>query len=97
MDNYCIPTGAPNAAGAHAWINWSIIPEISIKDLSYHGYHTGMKNMSQLISEIAPDLEKGDMIFFGAEQVKTFETQVIDKSIDRLVDILGKAKAKAGA
>lgn len=97
MDNYCIPAGAPNAAGAHAWINWSLIPEISIKDLNYHGYHTGMKNMSQLISELAPDLDKGDMIFFTDAQVKTFETQVIDKSIDRLVDILGKAKAKAGA
>ena len=22
MDNYCIPTGAPNPEAAHAWINW---------------------------------------------------------------------------
>ena len=96
MDNYCIAAGAPNAEAAHAWINWDLIPEISIRDLSYHGYHTGMKNMSQLISEVAPDLVKGDMIFFGDEQVATMQTQVITPALDRLVDILNKSKAKAG-
>ena len=96
MDNYCIPVGAPNPEAAHAWINWDLIPEVSIQDLSYHGYHTGMKDMSTLISEIAPDLEKGDMIFFGDDQVKTMHTQVITPALDRLIDILNKSKAKAG-
>ena len=96
MDNYCIAAGAPNAQAANAWINWDLIPEISIKDLSYHGYHTGMKNMSTLISEIAPDLTRGDMIFFGDDQVKTMRTQVITPALDRLIDILNKSKAKAG-
>ena len=96
MDNYCIPVGAPNPEAAHAWINWDLIPEVSIKDLAYHGYHTGMKNMSTLIGEVAPDLEKGDMIFFGDDQVKTMHTQVITPALDRLIDILNKSKAKAG-
>jgi spermidine/putrescine transport system substrate-binding protein len=96
MDNYCIPVGAPNPEAAHAWINWDLIPEVSIQDLSYHGYHTGMKDMSTLISEIAPDLEKGDMIFFGDDQVKTMHTQIITPALDRLIDILNKSKAKAG-
>jgi spermidine/putrescine transport system substrate-binding protein len=96
MDNYCIAAGAPNAEAANAWINWDLIPEISIKDLSYHGYHTGMKNMSTLISEVAPDLTRGDMIFFGDDQVATMRTQVITPALDRLIDILNKSKAKAG-
>ena len=96
MDNYCIAAGAPNAEAANAWINWDLIPEISIKDLSYHGYHTGMKNMSTLISEVAPDLTRGDMIFFGDDQVSTMRTQVITPALDRLIDILNKSKAKAG-
>ena len=96
MDNYCIPVGAPNPEAAHAWINWDLIPEVSIQDLSYHGYHTGMKNMSTLIGEIAPDLAKGDMIFFGDDQVKTMHTQIITPALDRLIDILNKSKAKAG-
>ncbi len=96
MDVYCIPAGAPNPEAAHAWINWGLVPEISVQDLSYHGYNTGMKNMSALIAEIAPDLAKPEMIFFGDDQVKTMQTQVINTSIDRLVDILNKAKAQAG-
>jgi len=96
MDTYCIAAGAPNPEAAHAWINWELIPEISIKDLQYHGYNTGMKGMSSLISELAPDLEYGDMIFFTDEQVSTFRTQEITPAIDRLVDILNKMKAKAG-
>lgn len=96
MDNYCIPVGAPNPEAAHAWINWDLVPEISVQDLSYHGYHTGMKNMSELISELAPQLPFPEIIFFGDDQVKTMQTQVINTSIDRLVDILNKAKAQAG-
>ncbi|MSO31538.1 MAG: spermidine/putrescine ABC transporter substrate-binding protein [Ilumatobacteraceae bacterium] len=96
MDNFCIAQGAPNIEAAHAWINWILIPERSVQDLQYHGYNTGMKNMSALITEIAPDLEKGDMIFFEDAEVKTMHTQILNTSIDRLVDILNKVKAKAG-
>ena len=96
MDAYCVAAGAPNAEAAHAWINWDLIPEISIKDLSYHGYHTGMKNMSTLISEIAPDLTRGEIIFYEDDQIATMQTQVITPALDRLIDILNKSKAKAG-
>lgn len=96
MDTYCVAAGAPNAEAAHAWINWDLIPEVSIKDLSYHGYHTGMKNMSDLISEIAPDLTRGEIIFYDDDQIATMQTQVITPALDRLIDILNKSKAKAG-
>ena len=96
MDNYSIPAGAPNVEAAHAWINWDLIPEISVRDLEYHGYHTGMKNMPQLISELAPDLTRGDMIFFDDDQVKTMKTQEITPALDRLIEIFNKIKAKAG-
>ncbi|MEY2939978.1 MAG: extracellular solute-binding protein [Ilumatobacteraceae bacterium] len=97
MDTYCIAAGSPNAEAAHAWINWDLVPEISIKDLEYHGYNTGMKDMESLIANLAPDLERGEMIFFTPEQVATFQTQEITPALDRMVDILNKAKAKAGA
>jgi spermidine/putrescine transport system substrate-binding protein len=97
MDNYCIAAGAPNPDAAHAWIDWILIPEVSIKDLDYHGYNSGMKNMGQLLTELKPDLKYGDMIFFKDEQVKTMRTQVITPALDRLVDIMNKVKAAAGA
>lgn len=96
MDNYVIPTGAPNPDAAHAWINWLLTPEISIQDLNYHGYNSGMKNMSALLAELLPDLVDGDMIFFTDEQVATMQTGAVNSAQDRTVDILNKVKAKAG-
>ena len=68
---------------------------ISIKDLDYHGYNSGMKNMPQLISELLPNLVNGDMIFFTDEQVATMQTGAVNSAQDRLVDIFDKMKAKA--
>jgi len=96
MDNYSIPAGAPNPDAAHAWINWLLTPEISIKDLQYHGYNSGMKNMPALIAELAPDLTRGDMIFFPDDLVATMRTGAVNSAQDRLSDILNKVKAKAG-
>jgi spermidine/putrescine transport system substrate-binding protein len=95
MDNYCIPTGAPNPEAAHAWINWLLTPEVSIKDLNYHGYHSGMKNIDQLIAELLPELTYADMIFFTDEQVATMQTGAVNSAQDRLIEIYDKVKAKA--
>jgi len=95
MDNYCIAKGAPNAEAAHAWINWLLIPEISIQDLNYHGYNSGMKNMPQLIEELLPDLVNGDMIFFDDAQVEAMQTGAVNTAQDRVVEIYDKVKAAA--
>ncbi len=95
MDNYCIPAGAPNPDAAHAWINWLLTPEISIKDLQYHGYNSGMKQIDKLIAELAPDLKHADMIFFSDEQVKSMQTGAVNSSQDRLIEIYDKVKAAA--
>jgi len=97
MDNYCIPTGAPNPDAAHAWIDWILIPEVSIKDLDFHGYNSGMLHMDQLLKELKPKLKYADMIFFNDAQVATMRTQKITSSQDRLTDIYNKIKAAASA
>ena len=95
MDTYCLAADAPNPEAAHAWINWLLIPEISIQDLNYHGYHSGLKDIDKLIEELLPDLVDGDMIFFTEDQVNTMETGAVNSAQDRLVDIMNKVKAKA--
>ncbi|MEQ1699835.1 MAG: spermidine/putrescine ABC transporter substrate-binding protein, partial [Ilumatobacteraceae bacterium] len=97
MDNYAIAAGSPNPEAAHAWINWLLTPEVSIKDLNYHGYHSGMKDIGKLIEELVPDLVDADMIFFTDEQVATMQTGAVNSAQDRQVEILSKVKAKAGA
>lgn len=95
MDNYCLAAGSPNAESAHAWINWLLIPEVSIKDLNYHGYHSGMKDIDKLIQELVPDLVDADMIFFTDEQVATMQTGAVNSAQDRTTEIFDKMKAKA--
>ncbi len=95
MDTYCIATGAPNPDAAHAWINWLLTPEVSIKDLNYHGYNSGMKNIDTLLAELIPDIVDADMIFFSDEQVASMQTGAVNSAQERLVDILNKVKAKA--
>jgi spermidine/putrescine transport system substrate-binding protein len=95
MDNYCIPVGAPNVEAAHAWINWLLTPEISIKDLLYHGYHSGMKDIDKLMAELAPDAPRADMIFFPPEQVANMRTGAVNSAQDRHTAILDKMKAAA--
>lgn len=95
MDTYCIAAGAPNPDAAHAWINWLLTPEVSIKDLNYHGYNSGMKNIDTLLAELIPDIVDADMIFFSDEQVASMQTGAVNSAQERLVDILNKVKAKA--
>ena len=95
MDLYCIAAGAPNPDAAHAWINWLLTPEVSIQDLNYHGYNSGLNNMDALLAELVPDLVDGDMIFFSDEQVATMQTGAVNSAQERLVEILNKVKAKA--
>jgi hypothetical protein len=72
-----------------------LTPEISIKDLNYHGYHSGMKQIDKLIAELLPELVRADMIFFTDDQVKTMETGAVNSAQDRLIEIFDKVKAKA--
>jgi spermidine/putrescine transport system substrate-binding protein len=97
MDTYTIPVGAPNPDAAHAWINWILTPEIAVKDMAFHGYNPGLKDVGGLVAEFAPDLTRGDMIFFPQDVLKTMKTQKINEMQNRQVDILNKAKAAAGA
>ncbi len=97
MDLYAIPTGAPNPEAAHAWINWLLIPEISMQDLAYHGYHSGMKNIDTLLAELYPDLPRPEMIFFTDEQVATMKTGEVNSAQDRTVEIYNKVLAAAGS
>ena len=69
--------------------------DLSIKDLKYHGYNSGMKNIDKLIAELVPDLKHADMIFFSDEQVKDMQTGAVNSAQNRLIDIYDKVKAAA--
>jgi spermidine/putrescine transport system substrate-binding protein len=95
MDNWCIVKDAPDPNAAHAWINFICDPKVSLKDLAYHGYNTGIVGVQEEAE--AAGLEFLDMVFFSDEDVATMDPGAVNEAQQRLVDIYNKAKAASGA
>jgi spermidine/putrescine transport system substrate-binding protein len=95
MDNWCIVKDAPDPNAAHAWINFICDPAVSLKDLAYHGYNTGIVGVQEEAE--AAGLEFLDMVFFSDEDVATMDAGAVNEAQQRLVDIWNKAKAASGA
>ena len=94
MDTYAVPVGAPHPNAAYAWMDYLLLPEVSLKELEYIGYHTGVKDIQPMAEEAG--LERLDIVFFSAEQVATMEAGVLNSAQDRRVEIYDKVKAAAG-
>jgi spermidine/putrescine transport system substrate-binding protein len=95
MDTWCIVKGAQNPNAAHAWINFICDPEVSLKDLAYHGYNTGIVGVEDQARE--EGFEFLDMIFFSEEQVATMDAGAVNEAQGKIVEIWNKAKAASGA
>jgi spermidine/putrescine transport system substrate-binding protein len=101
MDNWCIVTGAQHPNAAHAWINYILDPDVSLKDLAYHGYNTGIAGVREKAEEAFAGGNESfgflDLVFFSDEQVATMDPGAVNEAQQRLVDIWNKAKAASGA
>lgn len=95
MDNWCIAKGAPNPEAAHAFINYTLDPAVSLLQLQYIGYHTGTAGIEAAAQEAA--LPMLDLVFFNEEQLKTMKTAQLTEAQQRLVDMWNATKAAAGA
>ena len=93
MDNWCIPTGAPNPNAAYAWINYNLDPEVSLQTLSWVGYNTGVSGIEPAAKEAG--IERLDVIFFTADQVGTMDAGEVNQSQQRRVEIFNNMKAAA--
>lgn len=95
MDNWAIAKGAPHPEAAHAFINYVLTPENSLKELDYIGYHTGASDIQKTAE--SEGLEMLDLVFFTPDQIATMHTGEVTEAQARIVDIWNKAKAAAGA
>jgi spermidine/putrescine transport system substrate-binding protein len=93
MDNWAVAANGPNPDGAHEFINFILDPANSLQDLQFHGYNTGVKGIKEMVPA---DTKYQDMIFFTDDQVSKMSAGAVNSATPRLVDILAKAKAKAG-
>ncbi|MGR0321025.1 polyamine ABC transporter substrate-binding protein [Agromyces sp. ZXT2-3] len=95
MDNWAIPVGAPHPEAAHAFIDWTMVPENQLLQVDYIGYHTGAAGIEEAASEAG--LEMLDLVFFTPDQITTMQDGEVNDAQQRTVDIWNKAKAAAGA
>ena len=58
-DNWCIPSNAPHAVAAHAWINWLLEPSTAVAEMNYHNYPI---RIPAALNEMGADL-KNDPLF----------------------------------
>lgn len=94
MDTYAIPVGAPHPNAAYAWINYLLEPDVSLKELEYIGYNTGVKGIEEKARE--QGVERLDIVFFSEEQVATMESGELNEAQERRVEIYNKFKSAAG-
>ena len=93
MDNWCIVEGAGNVDAAYDFMNFILDPTNSIRDLEFHGYNTGLKDIDSLLPA---DLQYKEMIFFTPDEVSRMKSGAVNSAQDRLVEIYNNVKAKAG-
>lgn len=94
MDNWCIPAGAPHPEAAHAFIDYVLDPTVSLQELDYIGYHTGVAGIED--AAVAAGLERTDIVFFTEEQLATMHTGEVNDAQPRGVEIWNAMKAAAG-
>jgi spermidine/putrescine transport system substrate-binding protein len=92
-DYWAVPSGAQNLEAAHAWIDFMLQPNISARELDYHGYATAVMG----IEEFLPiDLQARDMIFFTPEQLERMREYEVGSAEDRRNEIVARLEEGLG-
>lgn len=95
MDNWSIVSGAENVDAAYAFIDYLLQPDVSLAELSYIGYHTGIQDIQAAAEEAGE--ERLDLVFFSDEQLAGMTALTVNDAQQQIVDIVGNLKAAAGA
>lgn len=95
MDNWAIAKGAPHPNAAHAFINYVLDPQVSLQELTYIGYHTGVAGIEPAARDAK--LERLELVFFTPEELDRMVEGAVNEAQQRNVDIYNQFKAAAGA
>ncbi|NAZ83067.1 extracellular solute-binding protein [Kineococcus sp. R8] len=95
MDNWCITAGAEHPDAAYAFIDHVLDVDVSIQELLYIGYNTGLKDIEAKAT--AAGLDRAELVFPAPEIVARLTASVLNDGHETIVAILGKIRAAAGA
>jgi len=93
MDNWVILKGAANIDAAYNFMNYILQPDVSAKEIAFHGYNTGVLGSKE---QLPKDTQFLDMVYFTPEEVSRMVPGSLANQ-DKVVDIYNKVKAAAGA
>lgn len=95
VDTYAIPASAMSPRAAHSFIDFMLTPAVSLAELSWNGYSTGLSNIG-MAAELAGE-ERLDMVFFGDDALDRMTPAVINDMHDRAVAFWEEFKAAAAS
>jgi len=93
MDSYAVSASAPNPTAAHAYIDYMLRPDVSVGDVSYHGYNTGVRG----IQEDLGDVPAPEIIFLPVEDLERTVPSFLARPQQQIVDAYNRLKAGAGS
>jgi spermidine/putrescine transport system substrate-binding protein len=84
-DQWAIVASSENGETAHAFIDFMLRPNVSARELSYHGYATAVNGIDQYLPF---DLPARDMIFFTPEQLDRMLVYEVPETEERRNEII---------
>jgi len=93
MDTYAIVKGAKDLNAAYAFIDYLLEPRVSAREISYHGYNTGVDATKQFLPA---NLTHKEVVYPSAAEQSRLVPLLLTPLHPRSVEILNAMKAKAG-
>ncbi|MBI5160098.1 MAG: spermidine/putrescine ABC transporter substrate-binding protein [Micrococcales bacterium] len=95
QDNWAIVQGAPNPDAAYRFIDYVLQPAVSLQELQFIGYNTGVKGIKE--KAVAAGVELPELVFID-DAIMTKLVYSEQTTMDqRIIDIYNELTAKAGA
>lgn len=95
QDTWAIAAGAQNVDAAHAFINYVLDPQLSLREARYIGYDTAIEGLRAAAQRA--DMEYPEMVFFTDEQIAATVPYVQTSAAQRLTEIETNIRAAASA
>jgi spermidine/putrescine transport system substrate-binding protein len=94
QDNWCIVKGSPNVEGAHAFIDYILQPDVSLQELTYIGYNTGVDGIEEAAEEAG--VERTDLIFVDDAIMSKLQYSQESSATEKHIEIYNELTAAAG-
>ena len=95
QDNWAIVRGAQNPDAAYEFIDYVLRPDISLREIEYIGYNTGVTGIRQMAEK--KGVKMADLVFPSDDILKKLVYSETTSADQEIVDIYNQIVAKAGA